>query len=460
MSLVRGAGSTEVLKQLTGGNGQRTWPRLRLRLGIRALLEHKVPQRTIGLALGCHVKTISSWEKRFQAGEDVRDRPRSGRPSTIPPEVDHRLVAFFCQQNPLPGCTHWSIRWAHQYIQSHPEILGCSISPSSLHRRLNAHALRPHRTKYFLHISDPEFFPKMESILAVYADPPEYLFCLDECTGLQALERLGPTLPARGQWPAYRECDYKRHGTVSILSILRVSTGKVFTNCIPDHTTLTVLASLREHVCRFANGIQLHYILDNYSSHSTEEMCRAVAELCHIRLPELPTVAERRQWLESTDKRIVFHFLPPHGSWLNLIEIWFTILQQKALKGESFRSALELVERILDFRSTWNTHFAHRFEWSYTGDGLHEKVIARFNTWLRIESSELTPKFLVKQIQLMQNLATNYWPKATPAVWHELAAVLTDSRNFIRGILAEGKQPCQRLLDDLVRLVHHKIETT
>ncbi len=84
------------------------------------------------------------------------------------------------------------------------------MSRSSLHRRLNAHALRPYRHKYFLQISDPLFFEKMEKIIRVYQDQHPFLFCLDECTGLQALERIAPTLPANDKKPVYQEAEYKK----------------------------------------------------------------------------------------------------------------------------------------------------------------------------------------------------------------------------------------------------------
>ena len=414
-----------------------SWPKPRLlqRVYMRVLLQNRIPEHTIGEFLGCHTKTVSNWRNRFERAQGILDLPRSGRPLTIPPEATLRLIAFYCQHDPLPGCTRWSIRWAQAYLQQHPEILQCALSRSSLHRRLNAHAVRPYRHKYFLQICDPLFFEKMEKIIRVYGEQHPYLFCLDECTGLQALERIAPTLPADGKKPVYQESEYKRHGTVSVLSFLRVSTGHVFTECIPDHTSSTVIGSVRTHVMQFEKSAELHYICDNYSSHSTEEFCVGIAQLCAVQLPCLKTVGQRRQWLESTDKRIVFHFLPTHGSWLNLIEIWFGILQQKALKHESFRSDDELCARIMNFTDTWNSHFAHPFKWTYTGHGLHEKVIGRFTTWLQIESPQLTAKFLEKQMALMTNLVKKYWTKANTKSWLNLKTTLSEKNQFLSKII-------------------------
>jgi transposase len=379
------------------------------------------------------------WKNRFNAGDGISDKPRSGRPPIIPSAVNHRLLAFYCQHDPLPGFSRWSIRDAEKYLRNHPDILRCSISRSSIHRLLKLHALKPYRIKYFLQICDPDFFPKMEKIIKVYQVYYKYLFCLDECTGLQALERKAPKLPAQGKWPDYIEPEYVRHGTVSILSILQVATGQVFTKCIPDHTSVTIISAVRNHVRQYDKSAQLHYICDNYSSHSTQEFCQGIAELCRVPLPRLKTVKERRQWLESPEKRIIFHFLPTHGSWLNLIENWFGILQQKALKDESFLSTTDLENRIMAYNNTWNTEFAHPFKFSYTGKGLHEKVISRFTKWMQMQSPQLNDKFLEKQLKLMVNLTTSYWPMAKKNMWNLLQTTLLENDDFIKGIIGDDE---------------------
>jgi hypothetical protein len=409
--------------------------------------------------LGCHIKTVFLWKNRFHAGDGILDRPRSGRTPIIPSEVNHRLLAFYCQHNPLPGCTRWTIRWAEVYLQKHPEILQYPISRSSIHRLLNFNALKPYRNKYFLQICDPNFFPKMEKIIKVYNSSYQYLFCLDECTGLQALERKAPRLPAQGDHPEYLEPEYVRHGTVSILSILQVSTGLVFTECIPDHTSSTLISSVKNHALQYDRSAELHYICDNYSSHSTEEFCLGIAELCDIDLPKLKTAQDRRQWLESPKKRIVFHFLPTHGSWLNLIEIWFGILQQKSLKDESFLSTTDLKYRIISYNDTWNTEFAHPFKFSYTGKGLHEKVISRFTKWLQMQSPQLNVKFLEKQLKLMHNLTTTYWTKVKKNAWNILKTTLQERDNFIKGIIRTDED-LNVLLINLNTLLHTKLKAS
>ncbi|MBW1896877.1 MAG: IS630 family transposase [Deltaproteobacteria bacterium] len=402
---------------------------------IRLMLQLPLAKATISRIIGHHQRTVSCWQHRFEAGDDINDRARSGRPCSIPAEVTARIISFYCQHNPLPGCSRWSLRWAHRYLEKYPRILQCSVSRSSLNRFLNAHALKPHRRKYFLQISDPFFFEKMEHIIEVYKSNYSNLFCFDECTGLQALQRIAPALPAGSGHPAYHEPEYIRHGAVSILSVLNVHKGDVFTECIPDHTSPVILSCIKKHAEQFGTSEQLHYICDNYSSHSTELFCLGIADLCNIKLSNLKTVGLRKQWLQATDKRIVFHFLPSHGSWLNMIEIWFGILQQKAIKDESFSSKSSLCDRILDFTETWNLHFAHPFKWTYTGEQLHEKVIARFTRWLQMESPQMTPKFLEKQLLLMQNLAHSYWPKVKTDVWSFLEETLRQKQQFLGKII-------------------------
>jgi hypothetical protein len=299
----------------------------------------------------------------------------------------------------------------------------------------------------------------MEKILKVYESAFHYLFCLDECTGLQALERTAPSLPPQDGRPGYLEPDYVRHGTACILSILQVSNGHVFTDCISDHTSSTLILSVKKHALQYEKSAVLHYICDNYSSHSTQEFCLGIAELCSVDLPKLRTAANRKQWLESPEKKIIFHFLPTHGSWLNLIEIWFCILQQKALKDESFRSNTELEKRIISFTDTWNTHFAHPFKFTYTGKGLHEKVISRFTKWLQMESPQLDLKFLGKQIKLMYNLATTYWSKLKKDAWITLKSTLQEKNDFIRLIIGVDEK-IDILLTKLNNLLHINLMAT
>jgi transposase len=438
---LRSNANTETLKRLTEGLAEKvTKPGLSLRLKIWVLLKHHFQKKAISLILGCHIKTVYNLNKRLVRGEGIEDRNRCGRPPIIRSDVTHRLIAFYCQRNPLPGCTRWSINWAAKFLKKNPHILKCTISRASVYRLLSSHALRPYRTTYFLQIRDIYFFEKMEKIIRVYGAGYKLLFCLDECTGLQAIERIAPYLPAYKNHNESKEFEYIRHGTVSIISFLEVATGKVFTECIPNHTSSTVIQVIRRHVNQYDSSETLHYILDNYSSHSTEEFCKDIARLCDVKLPELKGVAERKEWLESENKRIVFHFLPTHGSWLNLIEIWFGILKEKCIKDENFNSVVDLMNHIISFTDTWNKYFAHPFGWTYNGEDLYGKVIRRVVKWIQMENNQLTQKFLKIQLGLISHLADKYWGKADIDDWESLQKTIREKKTFIRTLIKNDKE--------------------
>lgn len=422
---------------------------------MMVLLNNRFRVSAISLMLGFHPSTVYRWNKGLKADDGIKDRVRSGRPPKITFDIAQKVIAFYCQHHPLPGCDNWSVRWMAIYFQKHPEYLKVSISPSSVHRCLASNRLRLYRRKYFLQICDPFFFEKMEKIIQVYKTDSKNLFCLDECTGLQVLQRIAPDLPPESNRPEYQEFEYKRHGTVSILSILEKSTGKVFTEPIPDHKSTTVIASVKKHARQFDSSETLHYICDNLSSHSTEEFCQGIAELCRMQLPPLKTAHDRKQWLESPNKRIIFYFLPCHGSWLNLIEIWFSILRRKSLSRKSFTSITQMEKHILTFTETWNTHFAHSFKWNYDGKDLYEKVVFRFIKWLELETSQMTVAFLEKQLKLMNNLFTHYHSKIKLDTWNKLQKTLIAKKNYIYNIVTQSTFQKTKTLNSNAMIFNH-----
>jgi len=348
------------------------------------------------------------------------------------------------------------MRWAAAHLDQHREILGCGISSSSIHRILNAHSLRPHRMKYFLHITDPQFFPKMEALLQLYADPPPHLFCFDECTGLQALERIGVEIVTDNGLK--REFEYKRHGTRDLYAFLHVTTGKVFGRVTNNHRQETLVEVFTEHVQQQPRDAELHYICDNLAGHSTEQFCCAVASLSGVTYPTLKTAAERREWLTSGGKRIIVHFTPCHGSWLNQVEIWFGIMQQKALRGLSPDSLEALADAIIAFNVTWNEHFAHPFKWTYTGEGLAEKVVCRVTDWIALRHKQMKRPFLHKQLLLMSHLVTEDYGAEVPRKrWQALIRALEESGDYLAAII-DGQDEVQQTLDTLTEKLAARIQ--
>lgn len=396
------------------------------------LAQAGVTARLASWYLGCSLATFRRWSPAPEETAQLLDRARPGRPPVFSEATCLRVIAFYCQC-PLPGCRNWSFSWAADHLSQNPEIIGRTITSSTIHRILKKHGLRPHLIRYFLHISDPDFFPKMERLIALYLDPPLHLFCIDECTGIQALERIAVKMVTNHGIKI--EFEYKRHGTRDLFSIFDVRTGRVFGKVTDNHRQETFAEVLSEHVSQQPADAVLHYICDNLAGHSTELVCRKVAELSGVPCPRLKSAPERRMWLQSDHKRIVFHFTPFHGSWLNQVELWFGVIAAKCLKGRSFRSVDELSEALIAFHNTWNEHFAHPFNWTYTGDGLHEKVVRRVTDWLVLKEKKLDRKFLHKQIKLLTNLVRDYWPAVPKKRWASLLQAVLDSREYLTEII-------------------------
>jgi hypothetical protein len=168
-----------------------------------------------------------------------------------------------------------------------------------------------------------------------------------------------------------------------------------------------------------------------------------VAKLSNVTAPKLKTVAARRAWLQSTDKRIVVHFTPFHGSWLNGVEIWFGILNQKCLK-ESFATSTALIAAIMAFVEVWNQLLAHPFDWTYQGTGLQQKAVQRFLHVVRDERQPLPLKLLIKQWLLMTHLLNSYAGHVDRVIWQQFSDLLQSKNNDLNALIAAGDNPRQR----------------
>ncbi len=421
-----------------------TYNRVEQRCQIAALHRHQVPLGTMAWLVNRDPSTIRRWIARVEAGRDLRDRKRSGRPPLFTEDIVLKTIALHCQVSPVPGCNSWSLRWAEKYLEAHPEITGAAVSRSTIQRFLKSHALAPHRRKYFLQITDPDFFPKMKHLVDLYLHPPAYLFNFDECTAIQAKTPITPDLPAEAERPVYQEFEYQRNGTTDLMAFLRPQTGQVFGRCTPDHTAQTLSRVFTEHVRTQPENAQLHYVFDNLSTHFHDRFCHAVGQLSGSVYTPLKTGWERRAWLQSEEKRIVIHFTPFHGSWLNMIEIWFGILSQKCLKGGSFESVSALANAIESFIETWNNHYAHPFTWTYTGAGLHQKAVRRFSKVLLIESKQTDCKFLTSQLRLIGNIAKEYRRSVPDQDWKQFVDLLDAKRDYINHIVARDEKVRRR----------------
>jgi len=327
--------------------------RVEQRVTIAALSMGGIGERSIAIFTATHPKTVRRWVCRVEEGKPLTDVRRCGRPRRFSEAARLMTIAVYCQHSPpLPGIHLWSLRDAQRYFKEHPESIGGPISRATIHRILLDHALRPHRRKYYLQITDPDFFPKMGHIIENYSHPPQNLYCFDECTCIQALKRLTPTLPPAADQTALEDFDYRRNGTTDLLAFLNPATGKVYGQCTENHDRNTLCRVFSSHVRIHPPDAVIHYIMDNLSTHYHNDFCQTVAELSRVPYSPLKTGAKRRQWLQSQHKRIVVHFVPFHASWLNMVEIWFGILKSKCLKYDQFFSVEQLRQSIIAFIDT------------------------------------------------------------------------------------------------------------
>ena len=409
------------------------------RYQIIALSKNGTSNKVISEITDCSKEIISRWSQR----SNIYDNQRSGRPPVYNQVIQLRTIGFYCQITPLSDCGRWSLRMAGKYIENDSDLIGLPTSHSTIHRLLKKHNLKPHRSKYFLHITDPDFFPKMESLVQLYLNSPEYLFCFDECPGIQVLQRLAPDLQTEKMKIRLEEFEYIRNGTIDVFAFLKVNTGNVFAECRANHTIGTLLEVFEKQLQTLPENETIHYIMDNLASHSSYQLCKLVAKHSRIECPpekELNKTVKRSQWLQSENKRIIFHYTPFHGSWLNMVEIWFGILNQKCL-NESFNSPESMYNVIYDFINLWDTLLAHPFKWNYDGKGLHQKAVDRFIKILENSIVKMNVKFMTKQFLLMQNLIKTYHAKVEFDSWMKLYQIINANLEQLNTIIIKDGGP-------------------
>jgi len=419
------------------------------RKAAAALATHGVTLCAAATFVGCSISTVSRSIKRINEVGNVADYARSGRPALYSEELRLELIGFYCQTQPLPNSGRWTIRWATTHLEQHPETINATPSKSTIQRILKENNLKPHQSRYFLHITDPDFFPKMNHLIDLYLNPPQNLYFFDECPGIQILKRLTPDIRTNNTAKMLEEFEYIRNGTMNVLAFFNYADGKVYAECKADHKTDTFLEIFKKHVSLCLSGSskpeteKLHYVMDNLSTHRGYPFCETVAELSGTTCPpqtELDSLEKRVKWLSSPDKKIVIHFTPYHGSWLNLVEFWFGIMNKKVLNG-SYGSAKELKEVFDAFLEEWNVLLAHPFRWSYDGKGLQQKAVKRFTVMLNQAARRLEVTTLTKQLRLMTNLFYHSFNDVPEEEWGSLFSALQHSKEILESNIGNEEGP-------------------
>jgi transposase len=252
------------------------------------------------------------------------------------------------------------------------------MSRSTIGRILAEADLKPHRSQYWLNSHDPDFDDKAKNICQLYLDATRFyeegrlVLSSDEKTGMQILQRKYPTRPAKPGFIEKREFEYIRHGTRALLTTFCVPTGQVVSNLGKTRTSVDWVRHLDHVATQFSHLKRFDWIVDNLNTHWSLDVCRWVADRSGVscNVEALETGQQRRAFLSEPSHKHVFHFTPIHGSWLNQVELFFSVLSRRFLKRGDFASAAEFEERLNRWLISYNRDHAHPYRWTYTGEPL------------------------------------------------------------------------------------------
>jgi transposase len=315
----------------------------------------------------------------------LSDEPRPGAPAKFTPEQVTQILAIACEPPEKSGrpITHWTVQELTDEVIERGIVE--SISPAQVYRYLREAALQPHKSRYWLNTTekDPKVFAQqVEAVCDTYLEAPAlekshgtHTVCVDEMTGLQALERNAPTLPMIAGKPALIEFEYTRNGTLCLIGNFKVTTGELIGPTIgPTRTEDDFASHIEQTVGTDPKGSWV-FVTDNLNIHCSESLVKLVAEACEVSTDlgkkgvrgVLRSVASRQKFLSQPDHRIRFVYTPKHSSWLNQIEVVFGVIMRKVIRRGSFTSVNDLRTKLLDFIQYFNRVFAKPFRWTYTG---------------------------------------------------------------------------------------------
>jgi transposase len=276
--------------------------------------------------LGCSDRYVSLWKERFQqerlSGLDSRYRGAEYRRRTA--ETEARILEL-TRSGPADGATHWS---------SYRLAKEVGVSQSTVSRVWRQFGLQPHRSRSYMASDDPEFEEKAADIIGLYLKPPVHaaVFCVDEKSAIQALDRLDPVLPLSPGRAERHGFEYYRHGTLSLYGALNTQTGEVLAKTSARHTSSEFVDFLAQIVDSQPAGREIHVIADNLSAHKTKKVF---------------------EFLEA-NPAVRIHYTPTYSSWLNQVEIWFSKIQRHVISRGVFTSVKDLARKLMRYIRNYN----------------------------------------------------------------------------------------------------------
>jgi transposase len=312
------------------------------RAKVILLLAEGVPFSAIRQRLKTTTPTILRWKQRFiAAGLEGLNTNHPGQPAyKLIPSLRAKILSA-TRRKPLDGSTQWSCRKLAAEL---------GVSKDLVHRVWREAGVKPHRLERYLASNDPDFETKAADIIGLYLNPPQHaaVFCVDEKTAIQALDRLDPVLPLSPGRAARHGFEYYRHGTLSLYAALDTKTGRVHGKTAARHTSEEFVQFLKQVLAQCPATQEIHIILDNLSAHKTK--------LVKAFLEEHPNVK--------------LHFTPTYTSWLNQVEIWFARVERDVIARGVFTSVSDLARKLRRYIQAYSAH-AKPIKWKYSDPTRH-----------------------------------------------------------------------------------------